>query len=184
MLTWPSRGPAGDKVSKSDVEQSSEKEDLDSPVTRTFLEALFASFCNALQMVMKDLSSDLQEVRRDLDDVSERVSALEDKDSGCSEEIEWLQQEIIWLQDQQLDLQAQSEDLEKHSRRKHIRIWGVQTNTEGTDLEEYTTAHFLHILGDTPEKEIKLNILHHVGLPRPAKSPRRHIGVCARLPTS
>ncbi|KAJ1113174.1 hypothetical protein NDU88_001429 [Pleurodeles waltl] len=101
------------------------------PVTRSFLEALFALLRDKLQTLKKDLSDDLKEVCHNPDDLEDRVSSLEDHKTSQDEEIEQLQQEIIRLQDQHPDLQANGEDLENRSWRNNIQIKQVPSGAEG-----------------------------------------------------
>ncbi|KAJ1155386.1 hypothetical protein NDU88_008116 [Pleurodeles waltl] len=84
----------------------------------------------------KDIFSDLRDVWYDLDDVAETVTALEDKDAGHNEEIGLLKQEIMGLQEQQINLRSQAKDLENRLRWNNIRIQGVPTAAEGSDLGE------------------------------------------------
>ncbi|KAJ1100734.1 hypothetical protein NDU88_005815 [Pleurodeles waltl] len=85
MLTKTTGGPKGKKM---EDECSLGAEELESPVTHSCMEALFASLRDNLQAAKRGLSSDLKELWRDLDEVGERVATVERKDVGCSKEIE------------------------------------------------------------------------------------------------
>ncbi|KAJ1118342.1 hypothetical protein NDU88_006535 [Pleurodeles waltl] len=90
MLIKSAGGTLDDGAPMARVEHPLKTDKVKSLVTRSFLEALFASLHEDLKAVKKDLFSDLQKVHRDLDRVGEKVATLQDKDSGYSKEIEWL----------------------------------------------------------------------------------------------
>ncbi|KAJ1134708.1 hypothetical protein NDU88_001155 [Pleurodeles waltl] len=116
---------------------------------------------------------------RHLDSAGERVTTLKDKDAGCSDEIKRLQQNILRLQQQQIDIQSHAEDLEKHSRRNNIRIGGIPTAAEGSDLGEYIGAIFCYILGGLADIEMKLERLHASAFRNLQKAPHGHFSLCA-----
>ncbi|KAJ1174338.1 hypothetical protein NDU88_006160 [Pleurodeles waltl] len=90
--------PANYKREKLETECSPDVEHNEASVTRSFVEKLFVSVQDNLQVVERDLSLDLQEVPRDLDEVGERIANLECKEDGRCEEIKGIQQEILHLQ--------------------------------------------------------------------------------------
>ncbi|KAJ1162371.1 hypothetical protein NDU88_002839 [Pleurodeles waltl] len=118
------------------------------------METLFSSLRDDIQVVKRDLSADLKEVRRNLEEIGNRISAMEDREAGC--------QEVLHLKEQQIELQAHSEDLENCSSRKNKRIRGVPSCTEGTDLREYVGVLFRHILGSSDNVAIQLDRVHRV----------------------
>ncbi|KAJ1185124.1 hypothetical protein NDU88_001919 [Pleurodeles waltl] len=97
-------------------------EDEGAPVTRGFLEGIFASLRDNIQAVKRNLSQDLKVMGRELEEVGKRVASLEEHENAKGEEVQQLQQEILQLQDQQIELQAHAEELENRSRRNNIRI--------------------------------------------------------------
>ncbi|KAJ1186736.1 hypothetical protein NDU88_003517 [Pleurodeles waltl] len=149
MWMKPADATKSEKAPMADTKHPHEAGVTENPVTHSFLDALFVSLCKDLQAVKRDLSSDLQEVQRDLDEVGERVVTFEDKDASRSDEIEWLQQKVIQLQDQQIDLSCMQRTLKTTCSRIIPVHWGVPTNAEGTNLEEYVRTLFCFILGGT-----------------------------------
>ncbi|KAJ1153005.1 hypothetical protein NDU88_005777 [Pleurodeles waltl] len=167
MLTKPAAGntetdnPGTGKRSEEETD-----EDTRAPVTRSFLEGLFASLRDDIQGVKRDLSQDLKVVRRELEEVGERVAAQEEHENARGEEIAQLQQDIIWLKDQQIELQAHAEDLENWSKWNNIRIQGASTVAEEEDLLAYVPAFFHQILGESSDREVHIDRVHRVGPPR------------------
>ncbi|KAJ1091948.1 hypothetical protein NDU88_005062 [Pleurodeles waltl] len=150
-------------------------EDEERSVTRTFLEQLFASLKTDLQIVKKEISLDLKEVRRA---VGARVVALEEHEAGREKEVEQLQQEVLWLREQQIDLQAHEEDLENRSRHNNIRIRGAPIGAEEEDVALYVLSLFNQILGVYTAAPIQFERVHRVGPPHLANAPSADILVC------
>ncbi|KAJ1106089.1 hypothetical protein NDU88_003492 [Pleurodeles waltl] len=73
MLTKPVRLADDGKFTTQWVVQSPELEDQEGPVRRSFLEALFTSIREDLEVVKKDLSPDLRDVRRNLEEIDNRA---------------------------------------------------------------------------------------------------------------
>ncbi|KAJ1208549.1 hypothetical protein NDU88_003933 [Pleurodeles waltl] len=86
------------------------------------MEALFTSLINDLQVVKKDLSADLREVRRNMEELGDRVSVVKDRESRPDKKVERQHQEVLHLQKQHIKLQTHAEDLEDCSQRNNIRI--------------------------------------------------------------
>ncbi|KAJ1142993.1 hypothetical protein NDU88_009305 [Pleurodeles waltl] len=123
MLSKPPEGKTeADNTGTGKHREEETEEDAGAPVIKSFLESLFASLRDDIQLVKRDLLQDLKVVRWELEEVGERVATLEEHENAGGEEIEQLQQEMLWLQDQQIELQAHAEDLENRSRRSNIRI--------------------------------------------------------------
>lgn len=129
-----------------------------------------------------DLTSAIKDIRRDVDGFGERVVTLEDKADIRDSELSAMQQEIMRIHEQQVDLQTHLEDLKNSSRRHNVCIRGIATNTEAGDIFAFVTGLFNHILGNTPELDIKIDRAHRVGLgpPRAAKAAPADILVCVQ----
>ncbi|KAJ1178402.1 hypothetical protein NDU88_003648 [Pleurodeles waltl] len=178
MLSKPTGGKAGDGSTLIKQEQQANRDDSESPVTCTFLEALFTLLREDLQMVSKYLFKDLKEVHCELVELGVRVSTPEDHETGCDKKIEQIQQEVIRLREQQFNLQAHAEDLKERSQRNNMRIRWDQTNTEGVDIVTYVRSLFLQIPEAAPDKEICLDMVHTVGLLHANNSCPTDILVC------
>lgn len=74
------------------------------PVTRAFLETLFASLREDLQEVKRDLTAEIKDIRKDVDDIGGRVATLEDRQDSTVSDLHTVHQEVIRLHDQQVDL--------------------------------------------------------------------------------
>ncbi|KAJ1173049.1 hypothetical protein NDU88_004891 [Pleurodeles waltl] len=121
-LSKSSNSKMGDESCTPEQKHLPDGDRREDQVTHPFLEALFASLREDLQMVKRGLSQDLKEVRRIVAETGDRVSTLEDHESNQDEEIEQLQQEVINFSKQQNALQDHAEDLENQSLRNNIRI--------------------------------------------------------------
>ncbi|KAJ1219070.1 hypothetical protein NDU88_006641 [Pleurodeles waltl] len=141
-------------------------EDTGVPITRSFLEGLFALLRDDIQAMKRDVSQDLKVVRQDFEEVGESVATLEEHEKSRGEEIEQLQ-EITRLQDQQIELQAHAKGLENGSRRNRIRMWRAPTGAEDEDI----LAH--QILGESSIRKVC-----RVGPPRPFHVPPADILAC------
>ncbi|KAJ1154063.1 hypothetical protein NDU88_006820 [Pleurodeles waltl] len=64
----------------------------ESPITSSFVELLFMSLKEELQLVKEELSQDLKMIRSDVMELGDRVAAVEDQETPRDKEIEQLQQ--------------------------------------------------------------------------------------------
>ncbi|KAJ1104242.1 hypothetical protein NDU88_001654 [Pleurodeles waltl] len=149
------------------------------PVARLFLEALFTSLRDDLQVLKKDLSVDMREVRCYLEDIGNRVSAVEVCEARQDEEVQWAHQEVLHLQEQHIEIQAQAEDLENQSQKNYVHIREVLTHAEESDLREYIGALFQYIVGVTKDINLKPDRVHRVDPPRPEEAPLADMLTCA-----
>ncbi|KAJ1156262.1 hypothetical protein NDU88_008986 [Pleurodeles waltl] len=125
----------------------------------------------------KDLSAELREIYHNLEEIANRVSAVEDRETGHDKEVERLQLEVLHMHEH-IELQTHAEDLENRSQRNIVRIRGVPTQAEGSDLDGHVKAVFRHILGATEDIDIKLDRVHRVGPPQPEGKPPADIRNC------
>ncbi|KAJ1172687.1 hypothetical protein NDU88_004531 [Pleurodeles waltl] len=117
---------------KSGLDTKVELVEAEKPVTRSFLEELFASLKDDLQTVKRELAQDMKTVWKDLKEIRDRVTNLEDSASSRDEELEYLQKDVICLNEQHVDLQAHVEYLENRSRCNNICIKGIKLRKETT----------------------------------------------------
>ncbi|KAJ1089990.1 hypothetical protein NDU88_003130 [Pleurodeles waltl] len=99
---------------------------------------------------------------------------MEDRKSGRDKQVEWVQQQVLLLKEHHVELPANAEDLKNCSQPNNVRIKGVPTQTEGSNLREYVEAPFRHILGAAEDTNIQLDC----DSPRPDKAPLAEIMTC------
>ncbi|KAJ1170002.1 hypothetical protein NDU88_001883 [Pleurodeles waltl] len=109
MLSKPTDIKMGGESSPPEQEWPPDGNRREDQVIHPFLEALFTSLREDLQVV---LSQDLKEVLHEVTELGDRVSSIEDRETACDEDIELLQQEDLRLRKQQIDLQAHAKELE------------------------------------------------------------------------
>ncbi|KAJ1130595.1 hypothetical protein NDU88_008946 [Pleurodeles waltl] len=80
MLSRHTDVPATNAQSSATPKEAREGEGANGPVTHPFMEVLFTSLKDDLQMIKKDLSQDIKAIRKDLTEMDDRVSALEDRE--------------------------------------------------------------------------------------------------------
>ncbi|MEE6519336.1 hypothetical protein FKM82_031078 [Ascaphus truei] len=174
-------GPRGPPAATSARKHTEETPASGMPVTREYMEALFAEMHTKLhQSLQIDLKEAVRGIREEISTLTKRTTDTEakvedtwTKQAAAEEEITRLGEEIAALKENQ-------EEQENRDRRQNIRVRNVPETIAPSQVKAYIMELFALICGDIPEKDLEIDRAHRALGPK-SDDPKRRRDIIVRL---